>query len=295
MLKLTDISKEFGKGEFMLQRISLTLGKGLHFLVGPNGSGKSTLLRIITNVIYPDGGSISFQGQDIHSNVHGFKCRLGYLPQTIGFYDHMTGREFLRYMASLKGLSGRLAQERTDEVETLLGIRPYAKKKIATWSVGRRQRLGLAQALLNDPAILVLDEPFCGLDLEETDEVGQLLTQLAQHKVILISSHVMQELAITKLLLLIHGKLQFTGLSTVFLEEARGRVWSVNLAKEEWLAIQPTYPTSAVVLEGDRCQCKIVSEEKPAIVDAKVISPTLEDAYLFWLARYHAKGRDRSC
>jgi len=296
MITLTDISKGFGNGEFALKNISLSLEKGLHLLVGPNGAGKSTLLRILANVTYPDVGSISFYGRDIHSDLHGFKSRMGYLPQVIGFYEHMNGIEFLRYMACLKGVLPRYTERRVDEVIQVFGIGQHANKKIATWSIGLRQRLGLAQALLNDPDLLILDEPFCGLDLEEADEVGQLISRLSQNKIVLFSSHVMQKLAISKLLLLIDGTLQFAGLSTVFLDEAQGRVWLVDIAKEQWTNIQAKYLTSTVLLKGNRYQCKIISESKPDIEGASSIMPGVEEAYLFWLSRYHlASGEKTIC
>lgn len=290
MLQLTDITKGFGESEFVLNKISLSLGKGLHMLVGPNGAGKSTLLRIIATVMGSDAGTFSFNGRDVYSDVHSFRLSLGYLPQVMGFYDHMTGMAFLRYMASLKGISPRLGKERAEYVADLLDIQQYCAREVSTWSVGLRQLLGLAQALLSDPAILILDEPLCGLDSEETEAVGQLLTRLSQDKVILISNHIMNELPITRLLLLINGNLKFAGLPTVFLDEARGRVWSVEISKQKWLDMQHKYSASPVTLDGNRCQCKIVSDNIPDIPGAKAVTPGLEDAYLFWLTRVGEKG-----
>jgi ABC-2 type transport system ATP-binding protein len=285
MLQLIEVTKRFHGTDFVLQKVSFNLNKGLHMLVGPNGAGKSTLLRIIAAIIRPDAGAVLFNGREVYSDLPGYKFDLGYLPQSLGFYDHMTGREFLRYMAGLKGIVHRRGLERADYVTDLLGIQPYCARKISTWSVGQKQRLGLAQALLADPAILVLDEPFCGLAPEEADEVGRLLVRLSQEKLVLISSHIMGGMSMTSLLLLVDGRLQFAGTPAAFLDEAQGQVWSVETAKEKWLKIQYKYSSSIVIFDDNRCRCKIISEYKPDIPGTKAITPGLEDAYIFWMQR----------
>jgi ABC-2 type transport system ATP-binding protein len=197
----------------------------------------------------------------------------------------MTGREFLSYMAGLKGITPRLVKKRADEVTELLGIERHYTKKITDWSAGLRQRLGLAQALLNDPAILILDEPFCGLDPEENDRVVRLLTRLSHDKAILISSHIMERLTITGLLLLVDGKVQFAGAPALFLDEARDKVWLCETTKDEWLRWRQKYTSGSVVFDGNQCRCKIISDDRPDIPGAKAVIPGLEEAYLFWLRR----------
>ncbi len=283
MLQLDGITKRFGINTLALNGVSLNLGKGLHLLVGPNGAGKSTLLRIIATVMQPDAGTVSFNGQDIYADLRHFRLNLGYMPQTLGLYEHMTGMEFLRYMAGLKGLLPRPARERADYVAGLLGIWEHCSRTISRWSVGLRQRLGLAQALLNDPVVLVLDEPFYALDPEETERVGQLLAQLAGNKVIITSSHIVGKLEMSRLLLLVNGKIKFTGLPAVFLDKAEGHVWSVKTTKEEWLRLNHRYPGGAVLLEDNSCRWKIVCKDKPDIPRIKPASPAMEDAYIFWL------------
>jgi ABC-2 type transport system ATP-binding protein len=296
MLRLIEVSKQFRGTDFLLHKLSFNLGKGMHMLIGPNGAGKSTLLRIIATVIRPDTGDISFNGWDVYSDLPRYKFGLGYLPQVSGFYDHMTGKEFLRYIAGLKGIDHRRVQERTDYVTELLRIQQHCTRKISTWSVGQRQRLGLAQALLGDPDILVLDEPFGGLDLEEAEAVGQLLVRLSQDKVVLISSHIMEGLAVNGLLFLVDGHLQFTGSLTTFLDKAQGQVWSVETSKEQWFKLQHEYLTSTAIFKDGRCRCKIICEYKPDIPGAKAIAPGLEDAYIFWLQYCKQKsGKGLKC
>lgn len=285
MLRLVEITKRFRKADFTLDKISFCLDKGIHMLVGPNGSGKSTLLRMIATILRPDTGEILYNGRDLYGDLPGYKLELGYLPQNLGFYGHMTGIQFLCYIAGLKGISHRLGRERADFVIELLGIQNHCDKKIFTWSVGQRQRLGLAQALINDPAILILDEPFCGLDLEETDNVKQLLARLSRKKLVFFSSHIIEDWAIDGLVLLVNGKLQFAGLPASFVNEARGQVWSVETAKNEWLKVQHKYSASTVIFEEGCCRCKIINDCRPGIPGAKAIAPGLEDAYIFWLKR----------
>lgn len=296
MLEVAEVSKQFPGVAFVLDKISFSIGKGLHVLVGPNGAGKSTLLRIIATVTRANAGKVLFNGRSVYADLYGYKRSLGYLPQDMGFYAHMTGIEFLRYMASLKGIPPRQEKERTDFVVGLLALEQLCTRKIAGWSTGGRQLLGLAQALLNDPAVLVLDEPFCGLDPEETDEVGRLLAWLAQDRVVLISSHILAGLDINRLLLLVDGRLRFSGLPTVFTDEARERVWAVETARDEGIRLQHVYPVSMAIFDGSRYRCRIISRDRPAIPGAIAVVPTVEDAYIYWLQLYgRADGEERIC
>ncbi|HYH04364.1 MAG TPA: ATP-binding cassette domain-containing protein [Bacillota bacterium] len=282
MLQLKEITKRF-RGDFTLNRISLQLDKGIHLLIGPNGAGKSTLLRIIATVMRPDDGAIFTGQQDAFADLFRYKLNLGYLPQTFGFYEQMTGKQFLRYIAGLKGMEPRWGRQRVEEVSRLLNLTPFYNEKLTDWSFGQRQRLGLAQALLNDPALLILDEPFCGLSHEETGNVAGVLADLAQNKVILVSTHLMVDLPIAQLLFLVGGCLKYSGSVTQFLGRAEGKVWSVEVAKAEWLKLQGVYPEGMTVFEGDRCRWRIVSERKPDFPEAKAVVPTMEEAYSYWL------------
>lgn len=292
MLQINHITKSFTGSDFVLQDVSVNFGTGLTMLIGPNGAGKSTLLRIVAGIMEPDSGCLLFNNRDVYSGLRNYKCKLGYLPQSFGFYEHMTGMEFLRYMTNLKGLHPRVGQKRAEYVADLLGIQQQCSKKIAAWSLGLRQRLGLAQALLNDPDLLVLDEPFCGLDSEEFSQTAKLLSQLSRDKVVIISSHIMAGLDLNKLLLIMNGKLQFSGLPTVFIDEAQGQIWAVEVAKSDWFRLQHHYHASAVIFKGEQCSCKIVSRAKPDLPGAKAIFPVLEDAYFFWLQRVKQIDQD---
>jgi ABC-type multidrug transport system ATPase subunit len=283
MLEFRQVTKHYPKSSFTLQNITCTLGPGLHVLAGPNGSGKTTLLRMAAGILRPDSGSLLYAEQDIAANISRYKKRLGYMPQTFAFYSHMTGMDFLLYLANLKGLFGRSATKRACFAADLLGIQQHCHKKINTWSMGLRQRLGIAQALLNDPDIVILDEPLCSLAFEESIEVKNLLSQLAKSKVILLSSHLLNDLPISKLLLVVKGSLHFAGLPSIFTDQAKGHVWTVTTGKSALLSLQQAYPESSSAFTEEGCQLRIISTIKPDLPHIKEVTPTLEEAYLIWL------------
>jgi ABC-2 type transport system ATP-binding protein len=293
MLQLTEITKQYHTARFTLQPITLRLGRGLYLLCGPNGAGKSTLLKIIATVLRPDCGSVAFAKREATADLYRYRSNLGYLPQTFGFYNRMTGRDFLSYMAGLKGIAPRSARRRVAEVTEMLGLGPYYTGRIAAWSVGQRQQLGLAQALLNDPDLLLLDEPFSGLASQETERMARLLTRLARDKVIIVSSHLTTDLPLTGVLLLVDGYLEYAGSPDKFLAAAQGKVWAVEIEKEEWLKLRTQYPGSVVYFAGDRRRCKITSDRQPDFPEVTAISPKLEDAYRYWLR--HCGERHGKC
>jgi ABC-type multidrug transport system ATPase subunit len=283
MLEIRQINKHFAENAFSLKNINCNLTAGLYVLIGPNGSGKSTLLRIAAGIMRPDSGQLLYSDQDIYSNLSQYKYKLGYMPQTLGFYSHMTGLDFLMYLANLKGIFGVSAKKRAHYTAELLGIAEHSKKKISTWSVGLRQRLGIAQALLNDPDILILDEPFCGLAFEENIEICNLLSCLARTKTILLSSHLTNDLPITKLLLLVNGQLQFAGFPLSFIEKAKGQVWTGGTSKSSWCRLQSSFPNSTAIFTENECRFRIISSTKPALPNIESSPPNLEEAYLIWL------------
>ncbi|MCE5286830.1 MAG: ATP-binding cassette domain-containing protein [Pelosinus sp.] len=285
MLELHEVTKRFPKNAFILGSINCHLSTGLHVLAGPNGSGKSTLLRIAAGILPPDRGNLLFGGQDIYANLAHYKKNLGYVPQTFAFYSHMTGMDFLLYLANLKGIFSKAAKKQASYVADLLGILEHCPRKISTWSIGLRQRLAIAQALLNDPDILILDEPLCGLAFEETTEIQRLLYTWSHNKVILMSSHHIDSLPIAKLLLLCKGTLQFAGLPSIFSDQAAMQVWTAKTSKSTWQNLHLAFPLSTAVFTEDGCHCRIISNTKPDLPNIKPALPTLEEAYLVWLER----------
>lgn len=283
MLEIREINKSFQKNNFILQNITCTLSNGLHVLVGPNGSGKSTLLRIAAGIMPPDSGTVLYQEQDIYVRSIWYKYRLGYLPQNFSFYSHMTGMNYLLYLANLKGIFGKCAKQRALYAADLLDISAHCNKKISTWSVGLRQRLGIAQVLLNDPDVLILDEPFYSLAFEESCRIKELIYKLARHKIVLMSSHLIDDIFPASLSLLINGTLCFSGPPDAFIEQAAGYVWSAAVSREYWSNIQKTYPDSTPVFAENTCSFRIISRDKPDLPNIQSVLPSLEEAYHVWL------------
>ena len=180
------------KNKIAVDRISLRLDKGVHGLLGANGAGKTTLMRMICGILRPTGGTVAFDNMDV--SEEGYRAILGYLPQDFGYYPEFSGRDFLMYLAALKGISKPRAKKKCDELLELVSLRDVANKKIRTYSGGMKQRLGIAQALLNDPKLLVLDEPTVGLDPKERVKFRDIIKQLGEESVVLLSTHIVSDI-----------------------------------------------------------------------------------------------------
>lgn len=280
-LSLNQVSKQFSAKK-AVNNISAHLTSGVYGLLGANGAGKTTLMRMICGILNPTSGTIEMNGQEISRMGERYRDLLGYLPQDFGYYPDFTAEEFLWYVAALKGLNLSAAKAKAQELLNMVALSEVARKKLRTFSGGMKQRLGIAQAMLNDPRVLVLDEPTAGLDPKERVRFRNLIADLARDKIVILSTHIVSdvEYIADQILVMKQGGLLMTGTVEQLTATMEGCVWSCHIPAreaEEWNA---RYCVSNLRHEGDQVELRIVSTVKPAH-NAASVAPTLEDLYLY--------------
>jgi ABC-type multidrug transport system ATPase subunit len=279
-LTIDRLGKRYGE-HWALRQLSLRCEPGLLGLVGPNGAGKTTLMRMIATLLDPTEGTISWNGEDIRTHGEALRQVLGYLPQEFGIYPEFSGRQFLRYLAAMKGLPKPLAQQRVDEVLELVNLEQVADRKLPTYSGGMKQRIGIAQALLNDPELLIVDEPTAGLDPAERVHFRTLLASLTSSRVIILSTHIISdvEAVANRLVILQAGRGLADTTPEAMLTTAVGKVWSVSTDQATAMQMQATYPVSTMVNQLGGVTLRVISATRPH-ENAVAADPTLEEAYL---------------
>jgi len=281
------ISKNYGN-KIACDRISLSLHKGVYGLLGANGAGKTTLMRMMCGVLRPTSGTISFDGIDVGQEK--YRDLLGYLPQDFGYYPEFCAMDFLLYMAALKGIPKTYAKERATELLELVSLTNEAKKKIKTFSGGMKQRLGIAQALLNNPKILILDEPTAGLDPKERIRFRNLISSMSADKIILLSTHIVSdvEYIADEILLMKAGQLIHQGALDEIIGVIKNKVWECRVDKNKADELSEKYPIINFRNEEEDIFLRLVSKEKPC-EDANSVEAVLEDLYLY----YFNEGEER--
>lgn len=284
-LELIDLNKTY-KTKAAVRDVNVGLEHGVYGLLGENGAGKTTLMRMLCGILEPTSGSILCDGIPIRQLGGDYRMLLGYLPQEFGYYKDFTALRFLHYMAALKALPEEYARDRIDELLELVGLSAEKKNKLKTFSGGMIRRIGIAQALLNDPEILVLDEPTSGLDPGERVRFRNIISSLGKNRLVLLSTHIVSdvEYIADKILLMKNGSLTHVGDESLLLNKAAGFVWKCLIPETDVDLLDRQYVISNLRHQRQAVELRIVSEEKPT-PDAQLVEPTLEDAYLYLIKK----------
>jgi ABC-type multidrug transport system ATPase subunit len=290
MIEISGLTKIYGMGPKAVRALSgidLQIHSGMFGLLGPNGAGKTTLMRILAGIVNPSSGIVRIDGHDIEleEGKRAVKSMLGYLPQELGMYPELTAMQFVDYMAILKGLEnpGQRAR-RVEQVLEMVGLHESARRKIKGFSGGMKRRVGIAQALVNDPKLLIVDEPTAGLDPEERIRFRNLLVNLAADRVVLLSTHIVEDIGQTcrDLAVLSQGQVIFRGSPAALMQAAAGHVWTLMISGLEKPNHNLTVVSMLHLAEGT--QYRLVGPNAEGYQAAQPVQPGLEDAYV-WLMK----------
>jgi len=271
-------------GVAALNNVSLEIEEGMFGLLGPNGAGKSTLMKILATLETPSSGEVLFDGHDIRECRKQVRSSLGYLPQSFGVYPQLTGAEFLTYIAKLNKVPGSQVRMRVELTLENVGLMEARDRKVKTYSGGMVRRLGIAQALIGDPKLLIIDEPTVGLDPEERIRFRNLLTEISRDKIIILSTHIVGDISSTckNLALLAHGRLIFRGQPQKLIAEAAGKVWQVECDESEFHTLAERVQIISSIPKERHLLLRVVGENVDGF-DMSAVSPNLEDAYMHYM------------
>lgn len=283
-ITLQDICKNYGKKE-ALKHIDLTIPEGMFGLLGRNGAGKTTLMKILVTLLPADHGEISMCGIDI-KNRREIRNMVGYLPQEFSMYGSMSVYETMDYLGTLSGLTKKERKARIPVLLEKVNLGENHHTKVKAMSGGMKRRLGIAQALLNDPKVLVVDEPTAGLDPEERVRFRNILSDIADNRIVILSTHIVGDIEASceQIAILDEGNLKFAGTVAELLEQAWGKVYSAEISKAELDQVKQQYLVTAMHTKGSRVQIRFLSEEVP-FKSAASVEPDVEDAYMYLMNR----------
>jgi len=287
-LVIDGVSKRYSGGNWALKGFTLELKPGVLGLLGPNGAGKTTLMSILATITRATEGRVQWNGTDVASHPDELRTVLGFLPQDFGVYPNLNAVEFLEYLAAVKGLDAATSRRRIDELLNLVNLTDVRKRPLGGYSGGMKQRVGIAQALLNDPQLLIVDEPTAGLDPEERVRFRNLLSDLSGERIVILSTHIVSdvEATATDIALIAQGTLVAHASPEDLLRQVEGKVWEWVLPSAELNTAKQKYLISNTSRRSDGVHARVLADAPPD--GAQPVTPNLEDAYLFCLSHHRA-------
>ena len=279
MLKVCDVTKRYGKFT-VLEHIDLEFTPGVYGLLAPNGAGKTTLMKLLTTLAFPTEGEIRYDGVEIHTMNAAYRELLGYLPQQMGYYPNQNPVQFLSYLAALKGLDRKAVPARVEELLELVGLSDVKRKKMRAFSGGMIQRVGIAQALLNDPKILILDEPTAGLDPSERVRFRNIIAGLSKDRIVILSTHIVSDVesVANRIVFLKDHQVALEAAPEEICRTMRGKVFEISLPDTELPLFEQSHRVLSIRQEHNRVHLRFTGGSLPA--GAVPAEPTLEDAFL---------------
>lgn len=293
-LKLHKLSKKYGS-KIAVNNITMTLKPGVYGLLGANGAGKTTLMRMICGVLKPTNGNIYLNDEKIEILGEKYYETLGYMPQDFGFYPDFTAYEFMMYMAAVKGISKENAKKRTEKLLKMVNLHDDANKKIKSYSGGMKQRLGIAQAELNEPSILILDEPTAGLDPKERVRFRNIISEFAKNKIIILSTHIVSDVAYIadNILLMKDGKFLIAQPIDTVAKSIKGKVWETLADQQEASQMNKMFCIANLHHENDKIRLRIINDTYPN-KNAVIVEPNLEDLFLYHFGKQEKEGETQN-
>ena len=294
-LTLEHLSKQF-KNKIAVYNVNTALKEGVYGFLGANGAGKTTLMQMVCGILSPTAGEVKVDGVNNIKMGEDFRDLLGYLPQEFGYTPGFTAKDFMLYIASIKGLMPGYAKRRSEELLELVNLKSDMNRKIRTFSGGMKRRLGIAQALLNDPKILIMDEPTAGLDPKERAYFRNVISEMSRDKIIIISTHIVSDIEFIsdQVLVMKKGRFILQGTTEELIAEIEGMVWICRIPVSEWGYFENTYNVVSSHNIGNTVEARVICPSRPSD-NAEVCHPSLEDLYLYCFVDEDEIVRGKDC